>query len=239
VWFIATVLLAAWTLWFQAYIYTEPVADIWWRAPAAGTAVTLFLVFWVFCDYRAPGRYRELHNFAAGGDRVFKELRVLNADGKEEVYKLVKKPGGSEYVLGGERGGRGLPGRPSKIIVVEGENRYVFEPVQRDAQGHYQLGRGEALRYRNAETGWEMNEGMLGQVAGTRAGLLLANLLLNGLHLVVWFLCLWLLLDYQWPHALGLAVVFWLVTTLFVAPQVLDQAEKVARQRAVAAQVKE
>ena len=33
--------LFAWTLWFQAYIYTEPATQLWWRAPAAGTALAL------------------------------------------------------------------------------------------------------------------------------------------------------------------------------------------------------
>jgi hypothetical protein len=237
VWFVASVLLAAWTLWFQGYIYTEPVGDLWWRAPTSGAAITLLLVFWVFCDYRAPGRYRELQAFSATEYREFKELHIINSDGKEEVFKLLKKLGGTEYILNGERGNRGMPQRPTKIIVVEGDNRYIFEPVQqRDVEGHYKLRGGESLRYRNAETGWEMTEGMPGQVAISRGGWLLGNLLLNLLHLAVWFVCLWLLLEYQWPHAFGLAVVFWLVTTLFVVPQVLDQVEKVARQRAPAAQ---
>jgi hypothetical protein len=235
VWFVATVLLAAWTLFFQGYIYTEPVADVWWRAPAAGTAITLLLLLWVICDYRAPGRYRELQEFSAAEDRKpFTELHIINSDGKEEVYKQVGK---SAYLLNGEPGGRGMPSGPrSNVIAIDGEHRYVFEPVQRDAQGHYNLGRGESLRYRNAEKGWEMTEGMLGKVSSSRPGLVLANLLLNLLHLLVWFVCLWLLLHYQWPHALGLAVVFWLVTTLLVLPQVLALAETVAKQRGVVTQ---
>src|SRR5262249_30731442 len=41
-------LLWAGTAWFQGYIYNEPAEDLYWRAPAAAGAVTLFLAFWGF-----------------------------------------------------------------------------------------------------------------------------------------------------------------------------------------------
>jgi hypothetical protein len=239
VWFVATVVLAAWTLWFQAYIYSEPVGDIWWRAPAAGSALTLFLVVWMFCDYRAPGRYRELQGFTTTEGRVFKELRIETRESKKpEVYKERKDERGRlEYLRessSGER--RQLPSRPAKIIAVEGDKEYVFEPLpsQRDAKGNFQVKSGDSLRYRNADTGWEMTEGQLGRVSVFHGGWLLGNVLLNLLHFVVWFVSLWVLLRYQWSHALGLAVVFWLVTTLFVVPQMLTKAENVAQERAAA-----
>src|SRR5262249_49327532 len=52
---------------------------------------------------------------------------------------------------------------------------------------------------------------------------LVVNLLLNGLFLVGWFLCLWLLLRSQWGRALGLAGVLWVVATLALVPVVLDR----------------
>ena len=50
------VLLWAGTLWFQGYIYSEPAGHLYWRAPAAGIALTLFLAVWGWVAYRAPGR---------------------------------------------------------------------------------------------------------------------------------------------------------------------------------------
>ena len=41
----------------------------------------------------------------------------------------------------------------------------------------------------------------------TRSSLLWGNLLLNLAHLLVWFLAFWLLLEFQWSHALGLAAI--------------------------------
>ena len=58
------------------------------------------------------------------------------------------------------------------------------------------------------------------------------SVLLNFGFLAVWFVCLWLLLRFQWSHALGLAVAFWAAMTLFVLPPLLTRAEEVARQRA-------
>lgn len=66
-----------------------------------------------------------------------------------------------------------------------------------------------------------MSDGQIGRVATSAWGTFFFSMLLNGVHLGVWFVCLWLLLRYQWAHALGLAVVFWLVMTLLVVPMVL------------------
>src|SRR5262249_33936496 len=43
----------------------------------------------------------------------------------------------------------------------------------------------------------------LGQVTLSSFGMWLLNIFLNLLHFGVWFVCLWLLLKFQWPHALG------------------------------------
>ena len=45
--------LFAWTFWFQAYIYTDPTTGLFWRAPAAGAALTIFLILWLAIDYHA------------------------------------------------------------------------------------------------------------------------------------------------------------------------------------------
>jgi len=74
-----------------------------------------------------------------------------------------------------------------------------------------------------------MEEGFLGQITLFHLGWLLTGLLLNFGFLAVWFLCLWLLLHFQWSHALGLAFVAWLIS-LFVLPMLLTQVEKVRKE---------
>jgi hypothetical protein len=236
VWFVLSVILAAWTLWFQGYIYSEPAGEVWWRAPAAGTALTLFLVLWVVLDYKsvtpgsgeqAHGRYRELQSFSYSEDLPhYKQLTIINRDGKEQTFELKRTSrGGEEY----RSGNTPLPSRPDKIIVTEDGEKVVFEP-DRDARGIFKVGPDNLLHFHD-NRGREMVEGYLGQVSIRHTSWLLGNFVLNFLHLVVWWLCLWLLLRFQWSHALGLAVVFWGVTTLFVLPLVLDRAEVVARER--------
>jgi hypothetical protein len=63
-------------------------------------------------------------------------------------------------------------------------------------------------------------------VTRTRYGLLVGNVLLNLAHLLVWFLAFWLLLQFQWPHALGLAAIFWLAFGLTVWPVVQDRVKR-------------
>jgi len=75
----------------------------------------------------------------------------------------------------------------------------------------------------------------LGQVRVFRWGLFVVNILLNTVHLGLWFVCFWLLLRFQWAHALGLAVVVWLVTTLVALPMLLGKTHELARQRAATA----
>jgi hypothetical protein len=74
-----------------------------------------------------------------------------------------------------------------------------------------------------------MSESDLGRIGEFRWGGFFINLFLNLLHLGVWFVCLWLLLRFQWPHALGLAFIFWLVMTLAVLPPILSSARAAAQ----------
>jgi hypothetical protein len=226
VWFVLTVFLAAWTLWFQPYVYTESVSGLLWRAPAAGTVVFLTVLLWAWLDYQSPGQYPTLWQFSPWEDNEYPELIVVRRDGKQETYKKVRRPRGNVYL----REDHPLPSRPEKIIGVrpDGE-RDTYEP-DRDAKGNFKAESGQSLKYRDAG-GQVMEEGQLGRVRTYYPGRLFLNLFLNFFHLFIWFACLWLLLHYQWSHALGMAVVLWLVMILFILPQVLRRAEDVGRER--------
>lgn len=230
VWFALAVLLAAWTLFLQGYIYSEPVEQVFWRAPAAGTIIALYLSLWVFLAYKAPGRYDILSEFSATQrQEPFKELSAV-IEGKEEVFKLTRGADGRwQY----RRSNRPMPSRPEKIIVTENSQQTTFVP-DRDTVGHFKVEPGRGLRYRDERGRW-MEEGFYGQIETFRPSWLFANLLLNFMHLVVWFVCLWLILQFQWPHALGQAIGFWLVTMLFVVPPLLARAEAAANASGVRA----
>lgn len=231
---ILTVLLAAWTLWFQGYIYSEPVQNIEWRAPAAGTAVMLFLTIWAFLAYGSgdttrQGRYRTLFEFSSTQELPsFPEIRIEAVNGAG-AYRRIYEQGKQVYRLNGN--GPYPPSRPDKVFVRENDEEIVFEP-ERDAKGTF------LSPYYRDKNGRTMQDGYLGQVSIHRSSWLMLNFVLNLLHLGVWFIVIWLLLQFQWPHALLQAVGIWLVMTLFVVPGILNQAE-VAAEAAVAAKAQQ
>lgn len=225
---VLSLLLAAWTLFFQGYIYSEPGEGISWRAPAAGAALTVFLLLWVFLDTRSiekpteEGRYRPLHEMSAREKEQYEKLTIVNQDRKKVAYTWQS----NQYV---SAGGRRLPERPLEIIATDKDGReHVFKPPT-DERGNFKVEKGQSLRYYEENDPQRyMEEGYLGQVSIFHFGWLVMGLLLNFGFLIVWFVCLWLLLRFQWSHALGLAFVAWLIS-LFVLPMLLTQAEKIRR----------
>jgi hypothetical protein len=231
-------LLAAWSVWFQSYIYSEPAQDLFtWRAPVAGGVLMLFYALWAFLDYSGgdytrTGRYRSLFEFSASQTlEPFKEVRLFSITDptKSEVYVLTHDDRG-RIVYRLKDGAGTPPSRASKVSVQENGQEVVFEP-ERDEKGQF---KGSPVRFLDKQ-GRVMVEGQWGQVSIFRTPWLMANLLINGLHLVVWFVCLWLLLRFQWSHALVQAGVAWAVMTLFVVPPILTMAESVAEKRPAAA----
>jgi hypothetical protein len=224
-WFVITVLLAALTLLLQSSFYTEPVGDLQWRAPAAGGGIALFLVLWVIFDYNSPGNYREVQQFSYVDDITFTELRFLDDDGKKEhVYSRRHE----RWLHDGKL--CDLPSHPTRrIIAVYNNELCPFEPPLDER--HSPRPENGVVHYYNRDKGWEMVAGKLGYVTVARPWQLIGNLLLNVLHLAVWFVCLWLLLKFQWSHAFGLAVVFWLAMTFVALPGLLDRAEEVYKER--------
>jgi hypothetical protein len=243
---IVTVFLAAWTLWFQAYIYSEPGQVLPWRAPAAGGAIAVYISFWVLLVAWNPGRLGTLSTFAASESREYEELTLTDKEGKplervrentgiptrmRDSYRKVGSP--PLYRLDGQPKGPELPQRPDGLLARSADGQeHLFLP-ERDAKGQFQvrersflgIKQSGELEYRDKESGQVMEEGQLGRVSTFYFGRFLANVLLNLLHLAVWFVCLWLLLQFQWPHALGQAIILWLVTMLLVLPPLFSRAE--------------
>lgn len=240
VWVVLVLLVTAWSLFFQGYLYTEPTPGMAWRGPLAGSIMTLVIVLWVLLAYRSPDRFRPLWEFSSSEDtKFFPELRVPVPGGREDVYKL--RPGTrGDYRLDGLTSGRPLPTRPPEIVVMEEGQRAVFRP-EKDEKGNFKqrtttgFGREsrEPLRYRD-ESGRMMQEDSLGQLTRFKGGVFFGNILLNLLLFAAMFLPLWLLVEFQWPHALGHAVVLWLILLLFVFPPLLSRAEAIGRERATA-----
>jgi hypothetical protein len=233
---ILALLLGAWALFYQGYIYTESVTGVAWRAPAAAGALMVPVLMWVIFDYRWTGKYGALYDFSASDNRPpYPELRV--PQGKRElVYKLM--PGTAhQYRLDGKANGAELPARPEKLLAKDGDEELVFERQKESKKARWSLNQAEApTRYVARDSKGrtrEMVEGSLGQVSGFRTGRLIAYVFVNLLLLAAWLAAMWLILRFGWSMALLQAVVFWLATILLIMPPLLKRAEAVAAARAV------
>src|SRR3984893_14040034 len=113
------------SLFIQGYFYEGPTADLYWRAPAAAAAVTLFLAF--FCLLAKKYDVNTLFNFTSGSEKPFDSFYSIR-NGKETHYVKDKRQGRA-FV-----DDQGKPWRwndsegvVDTIIVVEGDNRRIFK----------------------------------------------------------------------------------------------------------------
>jgi hypothetical protein len=235
------------SVWLQGYIYSEPAGGMLWRAPAAGAALMLFLAFWCFLNYRlGEPNAGELPldtwwNFSPTDiypARPWPKFWAVK-DGREIEYDRRGTPG-----LGGNTQYRYLDqntnqpwsresgGIVSAILVEEGDQKVRFN-LDLPPGGKFKPG--EPARY--VEDGGRHRvlteeDVQRGQMTRFRTGLFVGYVVLNLLFLAVWFACLWLLLRFQWPHALGLAVAMWLAIMLAIFPLLTARTKAAVDQKA-------
>jgi hypothetical protein len=241
-----SVLLWVGTAFLQGYLYTEPSSDTYWQAPAAGAVVTLFLLVWCLINVNAahdqgPGfePYDTLFRFSAVEEydkRPVDKIWVVRAGARDpQPYESHRTVQGYEYVDVITKKPLGSLAGVQAILMEDGSGKIGEKGEKTRFELNKDSDRGNS-RFVSAQ-GWAMGENNLGQPSIFRSGLLVANLLLNFLHFAVWFLCLWLLLRFQWGHALGLAIVIWLVMTLIVLPSLMSRTGEIAREPPAASSV--
>ncbi|MCI0685174.1 MAG: alkaline shock response membrane anchor protein AmaP [Gemmataceae bacterium] len=232
------VLLWVGALFFQGYFYTEPAAQIVWGAPAAGVMLGGFLAWWLVTVVRTPETrpedipYDTIFRFSPRVYMVNEPVKQLWAVKKNNEKVLYER-----YRLDQRRyeykdvttkrpwNGNGV----EKVEIVHNDEKYVFEKEKTTASGAYQ-------RFVN-DKGWSMStgeRGISGEPTTFRTSRFLANLFFNFTHLALWFAGLWLLLRFQWTHALGLAFCLWLLVTLAFMPMMLGYAAELAQTRTTA-----
>jgi hypothetical protein len=244
--FVVAVLLWVGTLFVQSYIYSQPTEGLPWRAPIAGGAIALFLAVWCLIDYRASNPLRNempldtVFSFSASETYPVKPI--------DKFWSVAKRGGQEERTLYTRRQTAQTMGR------FEYRSQEKNRPWSRDAEGGGLVtaiilpdDNGQEVRYNLDLPGGKFKEGELaryvrddnrgdalteddvksGQRTRSRWDLLVLNVFFNLLHLGLWFAIFWPLLRFQWLHALGLAVAFWLVMTLAILPMVLAQVNAV------------
>ncbi len=229
------VLLFALAFFLQGWIYTEPSAGLLWQAPAAGAALGAYLTLWCALNFQ-PG----VQPGSIPYDTLFRYSSevILNREPVESIVVSIKKKPKAEYVRVRKdqtrfEYQRKSPREPwSGVNIEELEVAVAGETYKLKPDPVTGTGGGKAYR---SEHGWTMfeyggnvNPGPTGVLVRSQLGRGLMNWLLNGLFFALWFLSLWLLLRFAWPHALLLTIPLWLISLLTVLPMVLDQAVKSA-----------
>jgi hypothetical protein len=229
---VLSVALYVGALFFQSYIYTQPVPGLAWRAPAAAVALATFFTFWCFIITRSDARpgdipYDAIHRFSPTVemfDNAVPKFWAIRADGAKTLYSMRKKDDGRpEYVDDKKK-----PYNYSGVVAFELDNKGTMVRFDKTATEE-----GDYRSFRSAD-GWVMKEyvdGPTGIPSQSRWGRFLANMALNLLHAVLWFVCFWLLLQFRFNDALGFALVITLISTVVLLPMLLDRAAEVARQR--------
>ncbi len=230
-------LLWAGTLVWQSYIYSEPVAQLYWRAPAASLALVLFVTFWCFLDYKTPEGYNPtLLIFEPGTrhDQVFMQFWSVKR-GQKILYKGEKDTKGRmQYRANGKLWSRSDAEGIVEAIIVKEDDQEIRFNADLTPDGKFRAAQGEPVRYIEEGGRREMTDDYIGRLVTSRRGTVLLSMLLCLLHLGVWFSGLWLLLRYQWSHAFGLALIGWLILTLIVMPMLFRKTEDLAREKAQA-----
>jgi hypothetical protein len=223
----AGILVAAGTVILQGYWYDSPVDGITWRSAIAGAVVGLFFAVWCGIESKAPGKFDSFFNFSSRDTVIYDQfwsVRKSDRGTKEILYTKSRGDRGTViYVDADQRPWqRSLDGMMIAIIVEENGQRKRFD-AELDEKGNFKFAEGRPLRFVEEGGSRYMTETALGQITTMRYGLLFGNLLWNLVHVVVWFACLWLLMQFQWPHALLLAVLAWLLFVLIVWPVVQER----------------
>jgi hypothetical protein len=207
----------------QGMLYENVESDLLWRAPAAAAAITAYIGVWALFNYAAaePGEkelpFGDLFSFTTEkvSEQPLEDFWAERGTTKTRYKK--KSIAGAvprfEYRDDTPQENLWTVSRTrdvQAIIVKEGDKEVRFKAVPGEVRYVEEDGR----RY--------LDEEGFGKIKTPRGGGSFVRVLLNVLHFTVWFVCLWLLLRFQWPHALGLAVACWLVMT-FVVPFILKQ----------------
>src|SRR5262245_14018819 len=186
---IAVVVFAG-TLLLQGSFYSEPVTQLFWRAPVASLTLTLFFAGWCYLAYRSPGNYNTLFDFTATQDEpLFKQFWSVKR-GRETLY--LRKPnsrGKDEYR---EKDSNKVWSRSdsegvvSSIIVEEKEGEKTRFEAELTPDGKFKAPPGEPARY--VEVGGRrrvMTDNDIGRISTVRWGRIVGNIFLNFLHLAL------------------------------------------------------
>lgn len=239
-------------LFAQKALYNEPADKLPLRAAVAGLLLGCFLTGWIYVNTRADGenKYGVLHQFSPNDTSApltkFQAVRgKLDSQqkqiGEETVtFERLTTPNGLRYMPTNPKPtgepkpfAVTAPGYFTTAIVVDDAGKSVrYDAVMNDKQ-QYQ---GEKYQFVDKAGGRtiELTRGLDAipaeaiSVVSPSGGTVFLAILLNLLHLVVWFVVFWPVLKFNMGHAIGFSVVFFAAATVLLMPLLFEQ-NKVAK----------
>jgi len=236
----------------QGYLYQEPVDRLPLRALAGSVLVGLFITMWVLIDRGAPRKYDTFFQFAPYTTREFTEfeaVRWVSPDGTKlkldesgkrletvakfkkgaatQADKFVEDPGGQPFLLSSTSG---KSGESYMTAAIRAKLDPDAEPVRFDVQ--LKNDRGATVNYAAPREGLRfIEEGGSRYIQADQLGVVyvpstwgvILALLINLLHVLVWFAVFWPILQFTRGHAFVLTVVFSLVTMLALMPLLFER----------------
>jgi hypothetical protein len=241
-----TVFLWMGAYFFQGYIYTEPSPGLFWQAPIAAFLLTFGFAIWALSlalGERGSPTNRPIDTilrFSPRDEMLDRPAPRIWAVKRDRSKKDEIKEGESiPYVAARDDQGKFYyrqdsasikrPWQPQDVIAID------VEKVD-GSKMRFNLVKTEAGQYRQfaSADGWVIQEfetGPTGIPVKFFYGRLIWNLIFNFGHLFGWFIVLWVVLRFQWLHALGLGFVMWLMFTIIIVPMLLGYAGEVAASR--------
>lgn len=237
-----TVVLWAGTFFFQGYIYTEPSPGIFWQAPAAAALLTFGYAIWslalALASPTSPSNLVVNPIFFSPNIDMFDRPAPKIVAIKKNLKKSADKDG-EKVIYEIKRDNRGRPYYADKSVKPHlWQSEYVIAiEIEKDgAPMRFDLMPTEEHQFRQfrSRDGWvitEYGEGPTGIPVRFSLWRLIVNVFFNLGHFVGWFIGLWLILRFQWMHALGLAAALWIIVTLTFLPMILGFAAEVSSDR--------
>lgn len=235
------------THWAQGYFYDSPVDSLYWRAPAAAGALALFFLLWAILENRRPNTADTLFRFTSEHADEFDHFISVRRDteGEREIRYQRRHLAGGKVDFVDDKGQPWARSKSGMMIAIILEETVEGDPAPKRSRFAAQLspdgktfkpsearGIQQAVRYYEDGGPRFIVEDQMGKAISYRKGRWVFNVFLNVVQLVIWFLALWLLLRFQWPHALLGGAVCWLVVTLAVLPFMIDKARDSSPKRA-------
>jgi len=215
-------LLLGLSLFLQAYLYNEPADRLWLRAAVGSLALACFLTGWVYVNTRADGdnAYGVLHEFkptATTEVNAFEAVR-RNRSKAETTVAYTRAPGEKEF--------KSADGKPFRwnsaddltvaVIVKENDKPVRFAAVLDGDLAYAKVP--EKKTFLEVGGSRSIEEELPGTIVSPNSGVAFLAILINVLHLAVWFAIFWLAMRFEWGHALGLGAIFALAATIVLMP---------------------